>query len=1152
MKKLFCVLAAMSMAFSLSAAKVDISDRTPGAQIITSSSSELELSYGISSIDLQTVATVKGDFTAITLKNGYLSRQPGQPALPAFHNLIEIPAGATPQIEITGYTEKELDLKSCGYPAPVLPQQKNSTAGNAENFSYNSDFYQTNSFNENPIAEIRISGKIRGTTVGQLTVNPIRYNPVTHRLLVLNDLRIKIRFNGNSAGDADKAAEYSPFFDNELNSLLNYRPIDKTAKADIIKSPVTYLIVANSNLQNNAKLDEFIRLKTEKGFKVITKFVSVAESVNLIDAWIEQQYATLTPKPSFVLLIGDHNGSYRVPSEVQPASGVLISDHVYGVIGAVSNTNHLPSMHVGRFSVNSEAEFNAQVDKTIWYEKTQFLANTGLDYLKFGIVEGSTGLENYSLSYYLNNTYTNPATGTTNGMIGIGVSTGSQSANLPMLLSNGAAWIHFSGYGNEGSLGTDVNIQTIDNLSNTGKYGLYIGNSGLSAAFNRTNEVIGEACMNADHKGAVGFIGASFNTLWNESQVMDIGEYIGNTANPPFSPDKMGMLDGVMLRKYSTQASIKYCGLLAVETYGGNDVSKCWSGYQLLGDPSVLIYMGVPQTLPITHQPTVIPGSPTFTVTTVKNAYVALSDEDGILHGASMTDENGIATLNIIPFTSGNAKLVVYAPMHKPLFKTLPVAPGPNGPQPAVKKFVLHNNIYAQNCFIDLELYNYGSAASNDLTVSATVDPADSVYAKVISQPVSYGNLAAADSMLVDSAITVTLSANVPDQRLIKINLTMMDSYTKRVYQLSISFNVNAPKLEFSLNSVGMILPGDTKDLIYKVKNSGHAAITDINVSLTQLYNLPITINNPNQNVSQINYGDSTDFCFPTHFGGNIPLGSQSQFKFTLEADNNINGSYTHNQLIGFNMGLFAEDFNDEWPPAGWVNDGWEQGESEGLNGTKCAKAKYTNPTLKILTSPVFDCRYSYMDTIMFWWKDDDITKIDGHDTTYCEITANGTNWTTIGILSAQSNESGYHKFCYALPNYTTDRFQIRWRDRTNGSYSAYGVGVDQFEIHGYGHINVVGISSESARPQTTTLFQNYPNPFNPETSIRFFAKEDANVNLAIYNLKGETVANLVNGNINQGFHDYKFNATGLASGVYIYKLQIGNQSMVKSMLLLK
>lgn len=1149
MKKLFCILAAMSMAFSLSAAKIDISDRTPGAKIITSSSSELELSYGISSLDLQTVVTVKGDFTAITLKNGYLSQQPGQPALPAFHNLIEIPAGATPQIEITGYTEKELDLKSCGYPAPVLPLQINSAAGIIDNFSYDTNLYQTNSFNENPIAEIRISGKIRGTTVGQLTVNPIRYNPVTNRLLVLNDLRVKIRFTGNSAGDAEKAAEYSPFFDNELNSLLNYRPLNNIVKADIIKSPVTYLIVANSNLQNNAKLDEFIRLKTEKGFKVVTRFAAATETVYSIDAWIEQQYAEINPKPSFVLIIGDHSGSYRVPSEVQPASGVLISDHIYGVIGAVSNTNHLPSIHVGRFSVNSEAELNAQIDKTIWYEKTQFLANTGLDYLKFGIVQGSTGLENYSLSYYLNNTYTNPATGTTNGMIGIGVSTGSQSANLPMLLSNGAAWIHFSGYGNESSLGTDVSIQTIDNLSNTGKYGLYIGNSGLSAAFDRTNEVIGEACMNADHKGAVGFIGASFNTLWNESQIMDIGEDIGNTANPPFSPDKMGMLDGVMLRKYSTQASIKYCGLLAVETYGGSNVNKCWSGYQLLGDPSVLIYMGVPQTLPITHQPTVIPGSPTFTVTTVKNAYVALSGEDGILHGAAMTDENGLAVLNITPFTSGNAKLVVYAPMYKPLFKTVPVAPGPNGPQPAVKKFVLHNNNYAQNCYIDLELYNYGSAASNGLTVSASVDPADSVYAKVISQPVSYGNLAAADSMLVDSAITVTLSANVPDQRLIKINLTLTDSYTKRTYQTSISLNVNAPKLEFSLNSGDVILPGDTRNLIYKIKNSGHLGITQLDINLLQTTALPIVIYNPHQTANVLNVSDSLVFSFPVQFAPSIPMGWNASFTLNLSASNNFSKTYTHNLKIGAKQLVFSENFEGEWPPTGWQNNGWTQKLTGGVNNSRCASAFYQMPNLKTITTKAIDASWIDSATLSFWWKDNDITKVTGHDTTFCEVSVNDTNWTTIGILSASEHESDYHQFVYNIPNqFKKHNFKIRWRDKTDGGYSAWGTGIDDIIIVGY---PICGID-ESINPQSTTLLQNYPNPFNPETTIRFYNQETAPVKLAVYNLKGEMVADLVNSRLDQGFHDYRFNATGLASGVYIYKLQIGKQSMVKSMLLLK
>ncbi|HDZ12567.1 MAG TPA: T9SS type A sorting domain-containing protein [Bacteroidetes bacterium] len=84
------------------------------------------------------------------------------------------------------------------------------------------------------------------------------------------------------------------------------------------------------------------------------------------------------------------------------------------------------------------------------------------------------------------------------------------------------------------------------------------------------------------------------------------------------------------------------------------------------------------------------------------------------------------------------------------------------------------------------------------------------------------------------------------------------------------------------------------------------------------------------------------------------------------------------------------------------------------------------------------------------------------------------------------------------------------------------------------------------------SLQQNYPNPFNPETSIRYSLKEQSRVILKIYNLKGETVATLVDGVVSAGLHDVNWNAANMPSGVYLYKLKTAKFSQTKKMLLVK
>jgi hypothetical protein len=88
--------------------------------------------------------------------------------------------------------------------------------------------------------------------------------------------------------------------------------------------------------------------------------------------------------------------------------------------------------------------------------------------------------------------------------------------------------------------------------------------------------------------------------------------------------------------------------------------------------------------------------------------------------------------------------------------------------------------------------------------------------------------------------------------------------------------------------------------------------------------------------------------------------------------------------------------------------------------------------------------------------------------------------------------------------------------------------------------------------PALFELSQNYPNPFNPSTSISYSVPMDGMVTLAVYNLLGEKVATLVNMEMKSGRYEVKFDASSLSSGLYFYRLDAGNYSSVKKMMLLK
>ncbi|MBZ0181278.1 MAG: T9SS type A sorting domain-containing protein [Melioribacteraceae bacterium] len=94
--------------------------------------------------------------------------------------------------------------------------------------------------------------------------------------------------------------------------------------------------------------------------------------------------------------------------------------------------------------------------------------------------------------------------------------------------------------------------------------------------------------------------------------------------------------------------------------------------------------------------------------------------------------------------------------------------------------------------------------------------------------------------------------------------------------------------------------------------------------------------------------------------------------------------------------------------------------------------------------------------------------------------------------------------------------------------------------------------SDEETIVYTFDLGQNYPNPFNPSTVIKYSIPSSNLVELKVFNILGQEVASLVNEVKNAGVHTVSFNASSLASGVYLYRITAGSFVSTKKMLLIK
>ncbi len=106
---------------------------------------------------------------------------------------------------------------------------------------------------------------------------------------------------------------------------------------------------------------------------------------------------------------------------------------------------------------------------------------------------------------------------------------------------------------------------------------------------------------------------------------------------------------------------------------------------------------------------------------------------------------------------------------------------------------------------------------------------------------------------------------------------------------------------------------------------------------------------------------------------------------------------------------------------------------------------------------------------------------------------------------------------------------------------------VDSFVVSGTG-VQLIS----STVPTKFTLDQNYPNPWNPSTTIRYGLPKRTMVNLSVFNILGQKILQVVNNYQDAGSHEIILMNDGLASGVYIYRLQAGDFIATRKLLLLK
>ncbi len=141
--------------------------------------------------------------------------------------------------------------------------------------------------------------------------------------------------------------------------------------------------------------------------------------------------------------------------------------------------------------------------------------------------------------------------------------------------------------------------------------------------------------------------------------------------------------------------------------------------------------------------------------------------------------------------------------------------------------------------------------------------------------------------------------------------------------------------------------------------------------------------------------------------------------------------------------------------------------------------------------------------------------------------------FTTVGFVKGNGTTTEQHNYSYIDSKVAPGNYVYR---------------LDQVDLNGKNNYSKE-VNVKINPPLIFSLEQNYPNPFNPSTVIEYSTAKAGFVNLSVYSLLGQKVAELMNGNMDAGTHNVVFNASNLPSGMYIYEIRTNSFTAAKKMI---
>ncbi len=663
---------------------------------------------------------------------------------------------------------------------------------------------------------------MRDVVIFNLSVNPIKWNQETNMIEIVQNVDIIFEY-GAELEELDVTQQKSKTFEDIFSGIIFNYNLDSAREIDYQSPAILY--ICGGNIESNYSFLNLIEWRRKQGFTVYTASLDeTGSSSSSIKNYIYYAYDNFDPKPEYVALVGDANGSYSVPTFYECWNHDVWGDACEGdqPYSQLVGNDLFPEIIVGRISIRSTSDMSVISSKIINYEKASALNEIEDYYTRAALVAdpSSSGQSTIFTNQYIEQLLSQFGFEDINTNFG----NGGYDNWMEDQLEDGVLYLNYRGY--NGASGFDAyDINDANNgpmlpfatflTCNTGNFAE--DNASLSEYFLRAGTL-------SNPKGAIASVGtATGNTHTLFNNIVNMGIYSG-LFNKNLQTAGQAIVNG-KLELLNTYPSNPY-----------NWISAFSQWNNLMGDPATHLWTAKPQIMILNYPSQIYYGTKHLDIIVkdlnnipIQDARVTLIKGDNEIFETKLTDQNGFVRITFDYETDGPISLNVTKQNFKPEEETINIISN------SVSIYCDNpNNIFYEDgntspepgdsIFFSVPLKNYGTSSAFGVTaLLETSNP----NVTIINANSSYG-IIEPDQEINGTNFGILLSTSTQDKEDCELLLTISDNSSLQ-WQSPINIDVWGTKVNIDnvLIPNNIIEQGSLTEISLELFNLGRIATSN-------------------------------------------------------------------------------------------------------------------------------------------------------------------------------------------------------------------------------------------------------------------------------------------------------------------------------------